>query len=78
MGSLQSISSLGVIVTPILGTAILASVSELPRGDWRMGSHFLLCAAMQALAILVAWQYFRTHRVHDSHGESQGKEELRA
>jgi DHA1 family tetracycline resistance protein-like MFS transporter len=69
MGSLQSISSLGVIITPILGTAILASVSHLPKGDWRMGSHFLLCAAMQALAILVARHYFRTHHVHDSHDE---------
>ena len=78
MGSLQSISSLGVIITPIIGTAILATVSHLPPGDWRIGSHFLLCAGMQTVAILVAWRYFRTHRVHDSHGESQGKEELRA
>ncbi len=70
MGSLQSISSLGVIVTPLIGTAILAKVSHLPAGDWRLGSHFLLCAAMQALAVLVAWYYFRTHHVHDSHGES--------
>lgn len=78
MGSLQSISSVGVIVTPIIGTAILASVSHLPPGDWRMGSHFLLAAGLQALAVLVAWRYFRSHRVHDSHGESQAKEELRA
>ena len=78
MGSLQSISSLGVIVTPLIGTAILASVSHLPPGDWRIGSHFLLCALMQAIAILVAWRYFRTHRVHDSRDERQDKEELRA
>ncbi|MCC2955323.1 TCR/Tet family MFS transporter [Massilia sp. IC2-477] len=69
MGSLQSISSLGVIVTPLIGTAILARVSHLPSGDWRLGSHFFLCAAMQACAVLVAWLYFRTHRVHDSHDE---------
>ncbi|RYF36927.1 MAG: MFS transporter, partial [Comamonadaceae bacterium] len=75
MGSLQSISSLGVIITPLIGTAILARVSHLPPGDWRIGSHLLLCAAMQALAILVAWRYFRSHRVHDSHGEDQGKNE---
>ncbi|WP_051933593.1 TCR/Tet family MFS transporter [Massilia sp. BSC265] len=78
MGSLQSIGSLGVIVTPLIGTAILASVSHLPPGDWRIGSHFLLSAATQAVAILVAWHYFRTHRVHDSHGESRDKEEMRA
>lgn len=78
MGSLQSISSLGVIITPIIGTAILAEVSHLPPGDWRLGSHFLLCAAMQATAVLVAWRYFRTHHVHDSHGENKTSEELRA
>lgn len=78
MGSLQSIGSLGVIVTPLLGTAILATVSHLPPDDWRIGSHFLLCAAMQAIAIGVAWRYFRTHGVHDSHGESRDKEEMRA
>jgi DHA1 family tetracycline resistance protein-like MFS transporter len=77
MGSLQSISSLGVIITPLLGTAILATVSHLPPGDWRIGSHFLLCAAMQALAVLVAWHYFRTHRVHDTHAREQS-EEMRA
>ena len=60
-----------------LSSAAIAQDS-IPAGDWRIGSHFLLCAAMQAVAVLVAWQYFRTHRVHDSHGERQGKEEMRA
>jgi DHA1 family tetracycline resistance protein-like MFS transporter len=78
MGSLQSISSLGVIVTPLVGTAILAEVSHLPPGDWRLGSHFFLCAVMQALAVLVAWHYFRTHHVHDSHDQKERSEELRA
>jgi MFS transporter, DHA1 family, tetracycline resistance protein len=68
MGSLQSISSLGVIITPLLGTAILASVADLPQGDWRMGSHFLLSAAMQALAVVLAWRYFRSHQTGDVHG----------
>jgi DHA1 family tetracycline resistance protein-like MFS transporter len=62
MGSLQSIGSLGVIVTPLLGTAILSAVSHLPPGDWRVGSSFFVCAAMQALALVVAWHYFRSHR----------------
>ncbi|MET0319115.1 MAG: TCR/Tet family MFS transporter, partial [Duganella sp.] len=33
MGSLQSISSAGVIVMPLIGSAILAAVSRLPAGD---------------------------------------------
>ena len=64
----QSIGSLGVIVTPLIGTSILAAVSHLPAGDWRIGSHFFLCAAMQALAVLVAWRYFRSHHTVDSIG----------
>jgi DHA1 family tetracycline resistance protein-like MFS transporter len=61
MGSLQSIGSLGVILTPLLGTGILSAVSNLPPADWRVGSSFYLCAFMQALALFVAWRYFRGH-----------------
>ena len=59
MGSLQSISSLGVIVMPLVGTAILGAASHLPPQDWRVGTTFFLCAAMQAVAIVAARRYFR-------------------
>jgi DHA1 family tetracycline resistance protein-like MFS transporter len=62
MGSLQSISSIGIIVMPLVGTSILGAASHLPAHDWRIGATFFLCAAMQALAIVVARRYFRTHR----------------
>lgn len=63
MGSLQSISSVGVIIMPLLGSAILGEVSHLASDDWRVGSTFYLCAAMQAVAIFVARGYFRKHEV---------------
>ncbi|MRW88763.1 MFS transporter [Duganella sp. FT80W] len=63
MGSLQSISSVGVIFMPLLGSAILGEVSHLASSDWRVGSTFYLCAAMQAVAIVVARRYFRQHEV---------------
>ncbi|HZV63689.1 MAG TPA: TCR/Tet family MFS transporter [Telluria sp.] len=63
MGSLQSISSLGIIVMPLVGTAILGAVSHLPPQDWRIGSTFFVCAAMQALAIVVARRYFTAHHL---------------
>ncbi len=62
MGSLQSISSLGIILMPLVGTAILGAASRLPAQDWRIGATFFLCAAMQALAIVVARRHFRSHR----------------
>ena len=61
MGSLQSIQSLGVVFMPLLGTAILARSTHLPPNDWRIGTTFFVCAAMQALAIFVASRYFRSH-----------------
>jgi DHA1 family tetracycline resistance protein-like MFS transporter len=59
MGSLQAISSLGLIVMPLAGTAILGAVSHLPPQDWRIGSSFYMCAAMQALAVVIALRTFR-------------------
>jgi len=61
MGSLQSINSIGIVFMPILGTTILSLASHLPPQDWRVGSTFFVCAAMQAVAILVANRYFKSH-----------------
>jgi DHA1 family tetracycline resistance protein-like MFS transporter len=61
MGSLQSINSIGILFMPIIGTTILGMASHLPANDWRIGSTFFLCAAMQAVAILVASRYFKSH-----------------
>jgi DHA1 family tetracycline resistance protein-like MFS transporter len=61
MGSLQSIGSIGLIVMPLAGAAILGAASHLPPGDWRVGGTFFTCAAMQAAAVFTAWRFFRTH-----------------
>lgn len=62
MGSLQSVGSLGVILMPLLGSFLLGAASHLPPQDWRVGGPFFVCAAMQALAIVVAQRYFRSHK----------------
>jgi MFS transporter, DHA1 family, tetracycline resistance protein len=61
MGSLQSINSIGIVLMPILGTTILGMASHVPANDWRIGSTFFVCAAMQAVAIMVASRYFKSH-----------------
>jgi DHA1 family tetracycline resistance protein-like MFS transporter len=61
MGSLQSINSIGIVFMPLLGTAILGKVSHFPASDWRIGSTFFVCAAMQAVAVLAAARYFKSH-----------------
>lgn len=61
MGSLQSIQSLGVVFMPLLGAFILARSTHLPPNDWRIGTTFFVCAAMQAVAIFAASRYFKSH-----------------
>lgn len=63
MGSLQSISSLGLVLMTLLGSWILARVSHLPPADWRIGTTFFLCAGMQLVAIAVAMRFFKTHHI---------------
>jgi DHA1 family tetracycline resistance protein-like MFS transporter len=63
MGSLQSVSSVGLVFMPVVGTALLGAASHLPPYDWRVGGPFFLCAAMQAAALLVAHRYFRSHGI---------------
>lgn len=61
-GSLNGINSLVIIVAPLVGTWLLASVSHLPPEDWRLGITFYLSAALQFAALLVTVLYFRRHR----------------
>ncbi|MFD2367196.1 TCR/Tet family MFS transporter [Pseudoduganella sp. GCM10020061] len=61
MGSLQSITSAGIVVMPLLGTSLLGAASHLPAGDWRIGGTFFACAALQAIAVWVAVRWFRSH-----------------
>jgi DHA1 family tetracycline resistance protein-like MFS transporter len=62
MGSLQSLSSLGIVLMPYLGASILGQVSHFDPSDWRVGTTFFLCAIMQAIALIFAFHYFKTHR----------------
>jgi DHA1 family tetracycline resistance protein-like MFS transporter len=59
MGAVSGLSSLMAVIGPLLGPPLLATVAHLPRGDWRIGAPMYLCAALQALALLMAWWHFR-------------------
>jgi MFS transporter, DHA1 family, tetracycline resistance protein len=62
MGAVAGINSLMAVIAPVVGPALLAGVSHLPKGDWRIGAPYYFCAALQALATLLAVHHFRTHR----------------
>lgn len=61
MGSLQSLSSISIVIAPIVGTQLLAIVSHYPPGDWRIGAPFFLAAVLQLAGLILAWQFFKTH-----------------
>jgi len=54
MGALSSLNSLMMVIAPLIGAAVLASVSHLPPSDWRAGSTFFLSAALSAAAFVLA------------------------
>jgi MFS transporter, DHA1 family, tetracycline resistance protein len=62
MGSIGGLNSLMAVVAPVLAAPLLASVSHLPAGDWRIGAPMYFCAALQALALVFALAHFRHQR----------------
>ena len=62
MGAVSSLNSLMAVVAPVLGAPLLAVVSDLPKGDWRIGAPFYFCAVLQFFALILAWLHFRSMR----------------
>lgn len=62
LGAVSSLNSLMAVAAPLIAAPLLALVSHLPPGDWRMGAPFYFCAALQALAMLLALRHFRARR----------------
>jgi DHA1 family tetracycline resistance protein-like MFS transporter len=62
MGSIASLNSLAAVVAPVIGAPLLGIVSHLPAGDWRIGMPYYFCAALQALAAVLAVRHFTRHR----------------
>lgn len=62
MGAVTSLSSLAAVVAPVIGAPLLAVVSHVPPGDWRLGAPMYFCAALQALAMVLAFVHFRGRR----------------
>jgi DHA1 family tetracycline resistance protein-like MFS transporter len=62
MGAVSGLNSLMAVVAPVLGAPLLAIVSHLPKGDWRIGAPFYFCAALQLVALILAWTHFRRAR----------------
>jgi DHA1 family tetracycline resistance protein-like MFS transporter len=62
LGAVGGLNSLMAVVAPAIGAPLLALVSHLPQGDWRIGAPFYFCAALQAAALVLAVTHFRRER----------------
>ena len=62
LGAVSGLNSLMAVIAPAIGAPLLAVVSHLPPGDWRIGAPFYFCAALQAVALLLTFMHFRRER----------------
>jgi len=61
LGAISALGSLMAVLAPMIGAPLLAVVSHLPQGDWRIGAPFYFCAALQSVSLLLAWVHIRRH-----------------
>ncbi len=59
LGAVSSLNSLMAVVAPALAAPLMATVAHLPPSDWRVGGPMFFCAALQAVALLLAVVHFR-------------------
>ena len=62
LGAMNSLNSLMTVLAPLFGAPLLATVSHLPRGDWRIGAPLYFCAILQATSLTLAFFHFRSER----------------
>jgi DHA1 family tetracycline resistance protein-like MFS transporter len=62
LGAVGGLHGLMSVVAPVLGAPLLAMVSHLPPGDWRLGAPMYFCALLQATALILAVGHFRREK----------------
>jgi DHA1 family tetracycline resistance protein-like MFS transporter len=62
-GAVASLNSMMAVLAPAIGAPLLATVSHLPHGDWRIGAPFYFCAVLQAASTLIALRHFKQARL---------------
>jgi MFS transporter, DHA1 family, tetracycline resistance protein len=63
LGAIGGLNSLMAVLGPVIGAPLLTVVSNLPQGDWRIGTPFFFCALLQAAALVLAISHFRRERI---------------
>jgi DHA1 family tetracycline resistance protein-like MFS transporter len=64
MGAVSSLNSLTAVMGPLIATPLLMAVSGLPKGHWEIGAPLYFGAALQGMALVLAWTHFRHQARH--------------
>lgn len=62
LGAVGGLNSLMAVIAPAIGAPLLTTVSQLPKGDWRIGAPFYFCALLQGIALILTVLHFRGER----------------
>jgi DHA1 family tetracycline resistance protein-like MFS transporter len=62
LGAVSGLQSLMAVLAPLISAPLLAMVSHLPKGDWRIGAPMYFCALLQGAALVLAVAHFRRER----------------
>jgi DHA1 family tetracycline resistance protein-like MFS transporter len=66
LGAVSGLSSLTAVLAPVIGPLLLRTVADAPRGDWRLGAPYYVCAALQLGAMVMTLRHFRRLRADAS------------
>lgn len=58
MGSVASLTSAMAVAAPVIGAALMGSVSHLPTTHWLVGLPFYACSALQVISATIAIRHF--------------------
>jgi DHA1 family tetracycline resistance protein-like MFS transporter len=62
MGAVAGLQSLTAVLAPVIGPLSLTAVADAPRGDWRLGAPYYVCAVLQLAAMTMAAIHFNRQR----------------
>lgn len=62
LGAVAGLNSLMAVIAPVIGAPLLTVVTQLPKGDWRIGAPFYCCGLLQAIALGLTIVHFRRER----------------
>jgi DHA1 family tetracycline resistance protein-like MFS transporter len=62
MGAVAGLSSLTAVLAPVIGPLMLTAVADAPRGDWRLGAPYYVCAVLQLAAMTTTVLHFNRQR----------------